>query len=155
VRSPGAAVLLSAVAVLGLASCTVGEEEPTGGGTSPSPSGTSLPDDREAVTDGLRPTATDVVLSFAVWEDSSQTVEASGYVSPVVEDGGTCTLELTAGSVTRSVDVPAIADATTTVCPGLAVPGDELSPGVWTLRLRYSSATTEGTSEPLDVEVPA
>lgn len=149
-RSATVPVLLVALVAPGLASCTAER-----GGSGGSAAVTSEPRGGTAVSDAPRPTATDVVLSYAGWEDAVRAVEAAGYVSPVVEDGGTCTLELTSDGRTTSTTVAAVADATTTVCPGLSVPGDDLAPGTWTARLEYSSPTTEGTSEPLDVEVPA
>ncbi|WP_113811447.1 hypothetical protein [Blastococcus sp. TBT05-19] len=148
-RSSTTAVLLIALAVPALASCTADGAAAGAPASSPPPSR-----DEPAATDAPRPEATDVVLSYAGWEAGSDAVEAAGYVSPVVEDGGTCVLEVTADGRTRSASAPAVADATTTVCPGLSVPGAELAPGTWTVRLQYSSATTEGTSQPLDVEVP-
>lgn len=153
-RSSRTAVLLIALVVPGLASCTGGDAV-AGDTASSERAGTSPADERTPATDAPRPTETGVVLSYAGWEEGSRAVEAGGYVTPVVEDGGSCTLELTAGGLTRSVSVEAVADATTTVCPGLAVPGDELAPGTWTLRLQYSSDTTTGSSQPVDVEVPA
>ncbi|NEK87954.1 hypothetical protein GCU60_19630 [Blastococcus saxobsidens] len=153
-RSSLAAFLLTALAVPVLASCTAGDGADGDAASSPR-TGTVPSEDGPAASDAPRPTTTDVVLSYAGWEKGSDAVEAAGYVSPVVEDGGTCTLEVTGDGRTRSASVPAIADATTTVCSGLSIPGAELAPGTWTVRLQYSSATTEGTSQPLDVEVPA
>ena len=49
---------------------------------------------------------------------------AGGYVSGVIEDGGVCTLTLTQGSSSVTVEGPAMPDATTTVCGGLVVPGE-------------------------------
>ncbi|SEU00094.1 hypothetical protein [Geodermatophilus poikilotrophus] len=106
-------------------------------------------------TDAPRPEDTDVVLSFAVWDPATSSVQASGYVSPLVEDGGTCTLDLTQGDRTVSVSSAALADATTTACTDLVVPGEDLAAGTWVLQLHYASDTAEGTSGALSVEVPA
>jgi hypothetical protein len=106
------------------------------------------------VPDTAAPAATDVVLSFAGWVDADSAIEAAGYVSPVVEDGGTCTLLLTSGDRQARATSSGAADASTTACGGLAVDGSELASGTWTAVLQYSSATAEGTSEPLEVEVP-
>jgi hypothetical protein len=116
-----------------------------------------VPDDEAAVTDPPRPSATDVVLSFVGWDEESGSVQVGGYVSPVVEDGGTCTLELTReGAEGRVVTAtgPGFADATTTICGGLAVPGDELTAGEWTVVLSYESSAASGTSEGTTVVVP-
>lgn len=147
------AVLLGcAVAVL--AGCT-DPSAPDDGNAAPASSTVPnrVPDDVEAVTDAPRPSTTDVVLSFAAWDESTGAVEASGYVSPVVENGGTCTLELEFDGRSVSASAPAEADATTTTCGSLRVASEELAPGRWTAVLRYDSATTAGTSEPVTVEV--
>ena len=105
-------------------------------------------------TDSPRPQATDVVLSFVGWDTKTAAVEAGGYLSPVVESGGTCTLQLTMGSRTVTADAPAQADASTTSCGNLAVPRSRLTPGTWTAVLRYASTTSTGTSDPATVAVP-
>ncbi|SDO32717.1 hypothetical protein [Geodermatophilus sp. DSM 45219] len=115
------------------------------------PSGAA--DAEEAATDAPRPATTDVVLSLAAWEAGS--VVAAGYVSPVVEDGGTCVLELTRGGETRTATAAGLADASTTACGDLQVSGEELAAGTWTAVLRYESDAASGESDPVDVEVPA
>jgi hypothetical protein len=105
-------------------------------------------------TDSPRPQKTDVVLSFVGWNTTTAAVEAGGYLSPVVEAGGTCTLALTKGSRTVTAVAPAQADASTTSCGNLAVPRTRLTAGTWTAVLRYSSRTTTGTSDPAPVAVP-
>ena len=113
-----------------------------------------VPDDVVAATDPARPVATDVVLSTASWDTETSTVQAGGYVSPAVEDGGTCTLELRQDEQTVAVDGPATADASTTVCAGLTIGGSDLGPGTWEAVLRYESRAHSGTSSPVSVEVP-
>jgi hypothetical protein len=155
-------VLLLGCAAALTAACTgpsaSGQADPTAGPTAgPTASSTvpnQLPDDVEAVTDPPRPSATDVVLSFVGWDEASGSVQAGGYVSPIVEDGGTCTLELTRDDRVVTGAGPGAADATTTICGGLSVPGAELSAGEWTVVLRYESSGTSGTSEARTVEVP-
>jgi hypothetical protein len=53
------------------------------------------------------------------------------------------------------VEAPAAADATTTVCGGLAVDGSQLAAGSWQAVLTYASAAHTGTSQAVAVEVPA
>jgi hypothetical protein len=137
---------------LGLGACTAGQPAD---GAAAAPSSAALPDDRLAVTDAPRPEAPEAVLSFAMWEEATASLDAAGYVTPVVEDGGTCTLRLTREEAEVSVTAPGMADATTTVCGRLSVPGEQLAAGTWTLRLAYSSATADVVSAPVDVEVPA
>jgi hypothetical protein len=107
-----------------------------------------------AVTDPPQPAEIDVVLSLTSWDPAAGVV-ASGYVSPVIEDGGTCTLELSRDGETVTAATDGLADASTTVCGGLQVAGDDLAAGTWTAVLRYESASATGEPAPLPIEVPA
>ncbi len=148
--------MVPTLVVLGLASCKTAEEPFSAPATDGAATSSAfLPDDREAVTDAPRTTTTEVVLSYAVWEEATASLDAAGYVNPVIEDGGTCTLRLTGDGGSISVTTPGFADATTTICSPLSVPGERLAAGTWTLRLAYSSATTDVVSRPLSVDVPA
>ncbi len=143
------------------------EETPTAGTGSPSaPEETAEPTEEPApeedaeeeeepeATDPPRPGSADVVLSSAYWDPAEAALLADGYVGSVVEEGGTCTLEVSReGSFVRAT-AEGLADATTTVCGGLALPGDELGPGTWSVVLRYESDGASGESAPLEVEVP-
>ena len=94
------------------------------------------------------------MLSFVGWDPATAAVQAGGYLSPLVESGGTCTLELTKGARTVTAIAPAQADASTTSCGDLAVPRAKLTAGTWTAVLRYASKTTTGSSDPTPVAVP-
>ncbi|MGY1747623.1 hypothetical protein [Blastococcus sp. SYSU D00695] len=113
--------------------------------------------DVDAATDAPGPDTTDVVLSFVAYDEASDELQAGGYVRPVVEDGGTCTLVLVPeaeGAAELEVTVSGLADASTTVCGGFSVAGDDLVPGTWTAVLRYGSAAATGESAPVTVELP-
>ncbi|MGY1652135.1 hypothetical protein [Geodermatophilus sp. SYSU D01119] len=97
---------------------------------------------------------TSVAISNAYWDPAEAALFASGFVSPVVEDGGTCTLLVSRDGNTVRATVEGIADATTTVCDRLVLPGDELRPGTWSVVLQYESGTASGESAPFEVEVP-
>ncbi|MGY1845718.1 hypothetical protein [Modestobacter sp. SYSU DS0875] len=109
--------------------------------------------DAPVATDPERPSATDVVLTYAYWDEAAGAVLAAGFVSPLVEDGGTCTLVLTQGAAEVTATGSGQLDASTTSCPELSVPGGELRPGTWTAVLEYASGSGSGTSEQLPVEV--
>ena len=115
----------------------------------PSPAPAKVP-----VTDGPRPAQADVELTFLGWDAPTSAVQAGGYVSPAVEAGGVCTLELTQGSRTVTATSAGEPDASTTVCGGLSVPRSKLAAGSWTGVLHYSSKKTSGTSNPATVRVP-
>jgi len=94
-----------------------------------------------------------VVVTYYGWNATAKDVEVGGYVEGVVEDGGVCTLTLTKGASTVRGDKSAVADASTTSCGELQVPGDAVSAGTWQAVLTYASAGHTGTSETVDVEV--
>lgn len=177
-RAPRRApVLLAAVVLSALAGCSSGPAgersvaatsspggasatvQPVAGTTAAAATtaaGTTAADDAEPVaTDPARPTATDVVLSYAAWDPGAGAVLAGGYLSPVIEDGGTCTLVLTKGRVTVTATSVGMADATTTACGDLRVPRSALSAGTWRAVLRYASSAADGESSSLSVAVPA
>ena len=123
-------------------------------GPAPKPEPDVAVEDGPVATDAPRPPATDVVLARAAVDEETGDVRAAGHVSPVVESGGTCTLELRRNGRTVTASGPAEPDASTTVCGGLAVPVAELEPGEWQAVLVYRSAGTSGASESLAVRVP-
>ena len=104
--------------------------------------------------DTASPGSAGVVVTYAGWDAGTGSVEVNAFVSGVIEDGGTCTAALTLGSTTRTVTAPAAADATTTGCTPMIVPGDQLSAGDWQAVVTYTSATAEGRSPATGVTVP-
>lgn len=95
-----------------------------------------------------------VSRSYGGWSQADAAVVVGGSVSGVIEDGGTCTLTLTRADLVARATTPAVADASSTSCGGLAVPGDELSSGTWRATIDYASAGSAGQSQPFDVVVP-
>ncbi|NKY09928.1 hypothetical protein [Cellulomonas hominis] len=81
------------------------------------------------------------------------TYEVSGLVPDVVEDGGSCVVELTQGDVTVRREQAATADATSTTCGSIVVPAADLRPGSWSVVLRYASPWSAGSSAAVDLEV--
>ena len=96
----------------------------------------------------------EVVVSYAGWDAPSSSVQVNAYVGRRTEDGGTCTLTLSLGGQTRTSTAPASADATTTICELLTVPGADLPAGDWQAVVRYVSDGAEGSAEPVVVAVP-
>ncbi|MGY1715090.1 hypothetical protein ACI78R_11580 [Geodermatophilus sp. SYSU D01106] len=159
-------------AVCALPACSSGEGTGEAGAstsaTSAAAESPSVPDEEVAeVTDApvededSEPVATDapvqettVAISNAYWDPAEAALFAAGFVSPVVEDGGTCTLLVSRDGSTVRATVEGVADATTTVCDRLVLPGDELRPGTWSVVLQYESGATSGESAAVDVEVP-
>jgi len=95
----------------------------------------------------------EVVVTYADWSVADRVVEAAAYVT-VVEEPGTCTLKLTSGGRSATAAITALTDASTMSCGGLTVPRDKLASGKWTAVVLYESATSAGTSAPVEVVVP-
>jgi hypothetical protein len=75
-------------------------------------------------------------------------VEVRGFVSNIVETGGTCTYVFTQGGATVTETTPAQADATTTQCKTLDTPRAKfVNAGVWQLIATYESASAKGTAK--------
>lgn len=94
-----------------------------------------------------------VVVTYSGWNAGARQVMAGGYVSGVIEAGGTCTLTLTKAGVQVKAQKPGRPDAATTACGGLTVPGSSLSSGTWKAVLSYASTTSSGSSAPVDIAV--
>jgi hypothetical protein len=168
------AVLLaaSAVAVTATASCSSSPAEQAAAsssaalssaaeaapGTYGQPVDPSLPEPPSVASDApvtVAPTAEDdVFLTYSEWNATTGAIEVGGYLDGVVESDGTCTLTGTKDGTSAQSTAPGISDATSTSCAGLSLPGDQLSPGTWSVMVTYESGTSRGTSAPVEVEVP-
>lgn len=104
-------------------------------------------------TEDLRPASVRVV--YADWDAASSGLLVAAVVTDVVEDGGTCTVTATRDGAQASVTGSATADATSTTCGEIALPGSRLDgSGTWSVTVAYRSATAAGTSTATDVAVP-
>jgi hypothetical protein len=99
------------------------------------------------------PGALEVVVPIASWNPGSSAMEVSAYVS-VVEQGGTCGLTATKGSLRATAQTSALPDVSTTSCGDLRIPGSDLSTGTWSVVVTYRSAASSGSSAPIAVDVP-
>ena len=122
---------------------------PASGSPSTSTSTTTSP---APAPGALRPVA--VNSTYAGWDPGAAEVVAGGFVSEVVETGGTCTLTLTRDGVTTSGTSDASPDAVTTSCGEVRAGGPELVPGSWDAVLSYESAESAGASAVFSVVVP-
>jgi hypothetical protein len=95
-----------------------------------------------------------VVVTQAGWAASGQGVEVVGFVTGVVEDGGTCRVTLTRGDQSFSAEREGSADATTTACGSLEVGDARMDVGEWQAVLSYESDDSAGSSAPVAVLVP-
>lgn len=101
---------------------------------------------------GQKQTATPIISSWGQVL-SSQNVEVSGYVTGVYEQSGTCTANLEKSGQKVSQSQAATLNAQNISCGFITIDRSKLTPGTWKATLSYTSATAEGTSQPVMVEV--
>lgn len=96
-----------------------------------------------------------VEVAITTWTQKDNNIQVNGFVSGVVEDGGVCTLTLTSSTTGKQVSSSrsAVANATNTSCGASTIAVSRLSPGEWQAVLSYSSSTSTGKSDPLQLEV--
>jgi len=82
-------------------------------------------------------------------------IEASAFISSVIEDGGTCTLTLKKNGTSQTVvkTTQGAKDARSTRCPLFTFAASELAKGSWTATISYDSAAARGVSKPATLEV--
>lgn len=77
---------------------------------------------------------------------SGDQVDASGFVSNVVENGGKCTFLFTQGSKTLTKTSTTSTNPTSTTCATVRFNKSELSTGEWKVVIEYRSETSYGKS---------
>lgn len=80
-------------------------------------------------------------------------IEANGYITGVIENGGVCTLTLEKNEQSTSTSNPALADAQSTVCGLMIIERSQLNVGDWTATITYSSPQYYGISEKKTIRV--
>ena len=161
-----AAAASVAVAVALLSGCATRAGLGTTGTLTPGPSSEVTPEPDATATATAEPTPTAssdvgvpaegqgtkvVVITLDV---VNGTLEASGMLPDVVEEGGECTLTLTKGTEVRTVRGLTAVGPESTYCSLLTIPASQLSGGQWEARLAYRSAAHEGVSAVAKVTVP-
>jgi hypothetical protein len=111
------------------------------GSTAPSPSST-----------GSSKTAVTPVITS--WGYTSDAAQVSSYVQGVIEGGGTCTLTLSKAGQKVSELKSASANAQNTACGLISIAGSRLSSGSWSGVISYDSASSQGVSQTVTIEVP-
>lgn len=96
------------------------------------------------------------MVSLAAIDVDGVNATVAGFVTELVEDGGTCEFVLSrdAGGAPVTVGGPSHANVGTTSCGTYPVPLTQLERGSWTVVLHYESDNLELESEPLALEVP-
>jgi hypothetical protein len=80
-------------------------------------------------------------------------INANGFITTMIEEGGTCTLKLTKDDQSFQTTSTSLADAQSTVCGLMQISANGLSQGNWIATISYSSDKYEGLSEEQIVEV--
>lgn len=80
-------------------------------------------------------------------------VSASGMVTNAVEEGGTCTFVFTNGSTEVVKNSTTLTNPSSTSCTTVSFPSSELSPGVWKVKIDYSSSASMGESNTKELTV--
>lgn len=100
------------------------------------------------------PPSTNVTLIITSSGQYDGNIEVSAIVPSIVEDGGTCTLTATLGGNKVTRQTAALRNAQSTSCPTFTVPRSEFAAaGNWTINVKYSSSSHNGTSENKTVKV--
>lgn len=120
----------------------------------------SLPAEKESQagqTDNLSASSNgniNVIITYAA--ENEKSVQVSSYVAGIFEDGGTCTLTLTKGSMVVTRTNTSVADATHTTCPTFTIDNSSnsvLDPGSWQAVVSYKSVSHSGQSDSKTIEV--
>ena len=90
------------------------------------------------------------ISSAGVLDDK---VIASGMVSNVIEEDGSCIYAFTNGEETITETTTGIANAKNTVCESVLLEKSRFKIGTWEVILQYQSTKTEGQSEAQTLEV--
>jgi hypothetical protein len=92
------------------------------------------------------------ILTYIEQQDSGS-VAARGYIPGIIENGGTCTLTLSKGSIKLADNHTAYGNAQNTGCGLMIIDKSKLSSGTWSATISYISVKYTGTSEPQNVRV--
>jgi flagellar basal body-associated protein FliL len=85
--------------------------------------------------------------------ETNGSVSASGFVSNTVESTGTCKYVFTNGQKSVEKTSTTLTNSTSTTCKTVQFSASELSAGTWKVQLKYSSPTSTGLSNTLDLVV--
>jgi len=96
--------------------------------------------------------SSEVIVTSWGYNAISAAAEVTGYIQKV-ESGGVCTLVLQKGGQTVTTTGNATVNAQSTSCGVISIERSRLSAGNWEATLSYKSATTEGSSKQVTIEV--
>ncbi|MGY2067549.1 hypothetical protein [Blastococcus sp. SYSU DS0619] len=92
--------------------------------------------------------------TYSGWDPDSSSVVVGAVVAGIIESGGTCTLTVAQGLTELTASSKGVADASTTTCGRMSVPGEDMDAGEWTALVSYESPAADGESQTFSVVVP-
>lgn len=93
----------------------------------------------------------DVGISYA--GIFNENFEVRAFTNGVVE-AGTCTVTITKNTNVIKGSSGAFIDASSTQCQPILIPKSQFESGTWLVEVTYSSPSTHGTSDKMEVKVP-
>lgn len=84
---------------------------------------------------------------------NGENVNASGFVSNIVESDGSCEYVFARGETVVRKPSVALTNPTSTTCKSISFAKSELGNGVWVVYLEYGSGTSFGSSNQLELEI--
>jgi hypothetical protein len=92
-------------------------------------------------------------MTIAEFDQPTDTVVVSGYVTGVIEEGGACTFTITGPGASVSLKTTGEANSTTTSCGNTQTSSSGWAAGTWNVTLTYTSGNRTATSSPLAMQV--
>ncbi|MDQ1581480.1 MAG: hypothetical protein QOD05_2255 [Microbacteriaceae bacterium] len=146
--------LVGALTIGTLTACTPAQAPAASSSSSSSSSSVSTATDSPPAS--ATPDPVGAVVSIAGVDLDGKNVSVSGYVSGVIQDGGSCEFVLTPKSGTAAVTIPntGIQNVMNTSCGTVQSPISNFARGSWSVVLKYTSGKTSVTSGAVDMEIP-
>jgi hypothetical protein len=124
------------------------------GASSPASSSVSTASDTPSAS--ATPDPVSAVVSIAGVDLDGKHVSVSGYVSGLIQDGGSCVFVATPKSGAAPITIPntGIKNVMNTSCGTVQSPIANFSRGSWSVVLKYTSGKTSVSSGAVEMEIP-
>ena len=134
----------AAMMVLGLSSCASDLTPPV----------SEINTERPQPVQSETATTSEAFISVAGIDVDGAHLSVSGFVTGIIEDGGSCEFSVARNEVVHNLVGTGASNATSTSCGLVSAPVSELSPGTWVVTMTYVSVNgVELSSAPVEVEV--
>lgn len=119
---------------------------------SPSPSSTQTAPSSASPSGSNSRESVIVQISRSGWDGGA--LVGAAVVPGVVQEDGTCTVFAESFGSSVSLSYSAQPDATSTICPEWSLSDEALVSGTWKVHVEYSSRTSSGISDDVQVIIP-